>query len=39
MNVVLTRDPENSDANRALQMIDGALRPVAPKRWWEFWKR
>jgi tetratricopeptide (TPR) repeat protein len=39
MKIVLTRDPENSDANRALQMINGALSPVAPKRWWEFWKR
>lgn len=30
---VLSRDPNNADAQRALPMLDAALRP-----WWQFWK-
>jgi hypothetical protein len=34
---VLTLDPDNADAKRALNMIDDASRPN--KSWWQFWKR
>ena len=36
MHNVLTLDPDNADAKRALSMIDAAL---GPKRWWQFWNR
>ncbi len=39
MNDVLTLDPNNADAQRALKMIDAASRPTEGKRWWQFWKR
>jgi predicted Zn-dependent protease len=39
MNEVLAFDPNNADAQRALNMIDAAYQPKAGKRWWEFWKR
>jgi hypothetical protein len=39
MNQVLTLDPNNADAQRALGMIEAALRPKEGKHWWQFWKR
>jgi tetratricopeptide (TPR) repeat protein len=39
MTYVLTLDPTNADAQRALTMIDAASRPKEGNRWWQFWKR
>jgi tetratricopeptide (TPR) repeat protein len=39
MNQVLALDPNNADAQRALNMIDAAYRPKGSKRWWQFWKQ
>jgi Flp pilus assembly protein TadD len=39
MNQVLTLDPNNADAQRALNMIDAGDRPKESKRWWQFWKQ
>jgi Flp pilus assembly protein TadD len=39
MNHVLTLDPNNTDAQRALKMIEAALQPQEPKHWWQFWKQ
>lgn len=36
MSQVLTRDPNNADAQRGLKMIEAAL---GSKRWWHFWKK
>src|SRR5262249_31424685 len=36
MNQVLTLDPNNADAQRALKMIGEASRPQKGKRWWQF---
>jgi tetratricopeptide (TPR) repeat protein len=38
MTHVLALDPQNSDAQRALKMIDDALRSNPSKPWWQFWK-
>jgi len=35
MDKVLTLDPNNADAQRAMNMINAALRPT---RWWQFWR-
>jgi Flp pilus assembly protein TadD len=39
MILVLGLDANNADAQRALGMIDTAVRPREQKRWWQFWKR
>ena len=39
MRHVLRLDPNNADAQRALKMIEAALRPQEPRRWWQFWKK
>jgi tetratricopeptide (TPR) repeat protein len=39
MNHVLGLDPHNADAQRALKMIEDALRSEPPRRWWQVWKR
>ncbi len=39
MDRVLTLDPTNADAQRALSLIAAASRPKAGKRWWRFWER
>jgi tetratricopeptide (TPR) repeat protein len=38
MTTVLALDPDNADALRAVGMIDDALRPTPPRRWWQFWR-
>jgi Flp pilus assembly protein TadD len=39
MGHVLTLDPDNADANRAVKMIDEAAGSRRPKASWRFWKR
>jgi tetratricopeptide (TPR) repeat protein len=39
MSQVLGRDPKNTDAQRGLNMIEAALHPTAPRRWWQFWRQ
>jgi Flp pilus assembly protein TadD len=39
MSHVLGLDPNNADAQRGLKMIEAALRPKEPVRWWQFWKK
>jgi tetratricopeptide (TPR) repeat protein len=39
MSHVLGLDPNNADAQRGLKMIEAALRPKEPIRWWQFWKK
>jgi Flp pilus assembly protein TadD len=39
MSQVLALDPNNAEAQRALNMIDAAYRPTVPRRWWQFWKQ
>ena len=36
---VLSLDPTNADATRALKMIGNVLGDANNKRWWQFWKR
>jgi tetratricopeptide (TPR) repeat protein len=38
MKKVLSLDPVNADAQRALAMIEPALTPNSSKRWWQFWR-
>jgi Flp pilus assembly protein TadD len=38
MNQVLTLDPNNADAQRAVKMIDAANKQTMRKGWWQFWK-
>jgi Flp pilus assembly protein TadD len=38
MNQVLALDPDNADAQRALNMIDAANGPKGRKPWWQFRK-
>jgi tetratricopeptide (TPR) repeat protein len=38
MKLVLALDPQNADAQRALSMIEDALRSAPHKAWRQFWK-